>query len=265
MFLYNFFDYKHHIENFASDMFSIPHIIYIILAYISVLLILIFCKNIKKKTVENYIKVLSVLMPIFEITKISWESFWDIKEGYGLNLEGLIPIYTCSLFIYMLLFAAWSKNDKIKRMSLSFLSTIGFFAGGIGVIACNGLNFYPFFTFGAFYSLIFHYLMFFTGAFLLGSRYVSLDWSDIYISWIPIVILSFLAVPINYILGSDYMQTYSASGVPLMESLASICAKYNIRFVFTLVMICAYLVLSTIVVSIYKLVYKIKEKKGATI
>ena len=62
------------------------------------------------------------------------------------------------------------------------------------------------------------------------------------------------------------MQIYSGDGVPLMEGLARILATARLRFLFTIIMLCSYMVLSTIVVSIYKAIEavlvkrKVKEK-----
>ena len=248
---YRFFDYKYNIEGFTSDMFSVSHIIYIILAYISCIFIAIFLNKVDHKKISKFLKVLSIVVVAFEITKISWESYYDITTGRGFNSFGILPLYTCSLFIYCTAIAAWTKG-KVKDVALSYLGTVGLIAGAIGVVYCNGLNWYPFWTFGAFYSLFFHYAMLAMGVFLLATGYKKLEWIDIVKSWIPVVILSIIAIPINYILGSDYMQVYSADGVPLLHDLGITMGEAGIRPLFTILMLLLYMPLSGIVVAIYK-------------
>ncbi len=259
--LYHFFDYKGFITGFDSDLFGVEHIIYIILAYISVVLLGIFLRNVNHKKFNTFLKVLSICVLVLEITKITWESYFDITTGRGFNYGGILPLYTCSLFIYTLLIAAWSKG-KAREVSLSFLATISMLSGAIGVVQCNGLNWYPFWTFGAWYSLIFHYLMFVVGVLILTTRTKVLKWKDIVISWIPMVILSVIASPANYAYGADYMQIYEGSGVPLFSSLAEVMAAANLRPLFTIIMLSAYMILSAVVVSFCKLIEYIMAKKA---
>ena len=248
---YRFFDYKYNIPGFESDLFSTYHIIYIILGYISCVLIACFLNKVNHKKISIFLKVLSIAAVIFEISKISWESYYDITTGRGFNAGGILPLYTCSLFIYCVILAAWTKG-KVKDVALSYLGTVGLIAGAIGVVYCNGLNWYPFWTFGAFYSLFFHYAMLATGVFLLANGYKKLEWIDILKSWIPIVILSIISIPVNYKLGSDYMQVYDATGVPVLHDLGIKMGEIGIRPLFTAMMMLMYLPLSGIVVCGYK-------------
>ena len=250
---YRFFDYKYNISNFSSDLFSTWHIIYILMSFISCILIILFFKKVSHNKINFFMKVLSIASLFLEITKISWESYYDVTTGRGFNIGGLLPLYTCSLFIYCSFLAGWTKG-KVKEIAISYLTTIGLIAGAIGVVYCNGLNYYPFWTFGAFYSLFFHYSMLATGIFLLASGYKKLEWSDIIYSWIPIVILSIIATPFNYKYGADYMQIYDASGVPVLHDLGIKMGEIGIRPLFTILMLVLYMPLSGFVILIYKII-----------
>ena len=257
---YAFFDYKYNIQNFTSDLFSVPHIIYIALVFIGVPIICYFFRKANHKKIDKFIKFFSIFFLLFEITKIVWESYYDITLGHGFNKEGLLPIYTCSLFIYTMLFAGWG-NGKIKEYSLSYITTVSLVCGAIGVVYCNGLNYYPFWTFGAFYSLIFHSSMFFFGVFLLFTRYKKLEWKDALKAWVPMLILSLIAIPINYTYGADYMLIYNAGGVPVMSSLADYLASKNLRFVFTYIMMITYIPLGAVVICLSKTISRIIIRK----
>ncbi len=257
---YHFFDYKYNIANFSSDLFSTEHIIYIILAYLSCIILSILLPKKKKHNIDRFLKIIGIAVLIAEISKVSFESYFDITTGRGFNVGGIMPCYNCSLFIYCTLLAGFTKG-KIKDICVSFLSTIGLVSGAIGVVYCNGLNFYPFLTFGAFYSLFFHYSMMLTGIVLLASKYKKLEWKDAIYSWIPIVILSVAAIPLNYVFDADYMQLRDGTGVPLYHDLALYLIDHKLGFIYTIIMLFTYIPLSGLVISLYKLIVKIFGKK----
>ena len=250
---YGFFDHKLFIQGFKSDLFCTEHIVYIVLVFLLPFLFAYLFRNVKHNRITALLRVMSVLFPILEATKITWESVYDVKYGDGFNTGGILPLYTCSLFIYTLIAAAWGKG-KVREVALSFLTTISLLFGGIGVVYCNGLNYYPFWTFGAFYSLIFHSSMFATGVFLLITGYKKLGRRDIYLSVIPVFMLAVVAIPFDYILGCDYMLLYSGGGVPLYEDLASFLAEGGQRYLYTLIMLVTHFPLSALVVGLYKAV-----------
>ena len=250
---YRFFDYKYNIADFDSDLFSTPHLVYIALVFVSAFLICWLLRRTSHRRITALLKALFVFSALLEIAKISWESYYDITTGRGFNSYGLLPIYTCSLFIYTLPFAAWGKG-RVRRSALSFLTTVCLLYGAIGVVYCNGLNFYPFWTFGAFYSLYFHSAMFVTGVFLLMTGYHRLEWSDALWAMPPILLLCLVAIPVNHALGSDYMMIYSGSGVPIYEDLAARLAEKGLRFVYTMIMMLTHIPLAALVIAVYRLI-----------
>ena len=256
---YSFFDYKYNIEGFDSDLFSPMHIVYIIVVYVLGFALSYFFRNTKHQSISRGLKVLSLIMPILEISKIAWESYYDITTGQGFNYGGILPLYTCSLFMYALIGAAWGRG-RLREYCLSFITTVGLLYGAVGVVYCNGLNYYPFWTFGAFYSLFFHSAMFVTGVFLLVSGYKRLEWADCLRAMIPILALAVIAVPFNYVYNhlansnADYMLLYSGGGVPIYQDLSEKLAQKGLRFVYTIIMLLTHIPLAALVVSAYKLI-----------
>ncbi|MCR5809120.1 MAG: YwaF family protein [Clostridiales bacterium] len=256
---YGFFDYKYNIKGFESDLFSVEHIVYIVLVFILGIGVPYLFRKARHSRISVLLKVLSLFALVLEIAKISWESYYDITTGRGFNYQGILPIYTCSLFIYTLLAAAWCRG-KAKDASLAFLTTISLLYGAIGVVYCNGLNFYPFWTFGAFYSLFFHSSMFITGVLLLMTGYKKLEWKDIFLSFIPIVLLSIIAIPIDYAFKVDYMLLYSGSGVPIYQDVSARLGEMGLRPLYTALMLITHIPLAALVTGIYKLLRGGKRK-----
>ena len=256
---YSFFDYKYNIEGFDSDLFSPMHIVYIILVYLLGFALSYFFRNTKHQSISRGLKVLSLIMPILEISKIAWESYYDITTGQGFNYGGILPLYTCSLFMYALIGAAWGRG-RLREYCLSFITTVSLLYGAVGVVYCNGLNYYPFWTFGAFYSLFFHSAMFVTGVFLLVSGYKRLEWADCLRAMIPILALAVIAVPFNYVYNhlansnADYMLLYSGGGVPIYQDLSEKLAQKGLRFVYTIIMLLTHIPLAALEVSAYMLI-----------
>ena len=250
---FTFFDYKGvwRTKGFESDLFSTQHIVFIVLVFVLAPILSICLRKASREKISIALKALSIFAVLLEIIKITWESYFDITTGQGFNWGGLLPIYTCSLYIYTLVLAAWT-HGKVRDVSLSFLCTIGLLFGGIGTVYCNGLNYYPFWTFGAFYSLFFHSAMFATGLYLLISGYKKPTWNMIPQSFIPVCLLSLVAIPVNYCLGCDYMLLYSAGSVPVYEDLAAFLASKGLRWIFTCIMLLTHIPLAALVTTVAK-------------
>lgn len=268
MFAYKFFDYKDFIPDVdkGNVMWSIPHIVFIILASLSIVLLCFFLRKTKSKNIENYLKTISIIMPILEIIKIVWESYWDIKLGHGFNITGLLPLYTCSMFMFVLPFAGFGKG-RIKECALAFLTTLGVFAGMTNFFLPPILNTYPFFTYASFMSLNYHYLMVFTGFLIVSSKYYIPNIKSIFKGFLPLLAFSLLVIPFDYIMfyngytTIDYMLYIHGNGAPILPEFSKTLGSYNLRGIYTLLVMIGYLIIEVIFIGLYQLVIKIKGEK----
>lgn len=252
---YNFFDYKHFISDYhGQDFFGTTHLVAMAILTLLIVVLLVIFRKTKHANVEKYLKVLSIIVPILEVVKIVWESYYDISLGYGFNWTGLLPLYTCSLFIYTLPLAAFGKG-KVKHSATCWLATIGIFGGLTNFYLTQILNTYPFWTFATFMSLYFHFMMVFTGLFIVVTKYKVFNFKDILYSWLPLAIFSILVIPVCYVLKADYMLYYYGNGAPVLPMLSSFFAKYNLRFIYTIIMVFGYALIAGLFISIYKLFY----------
>ena len=271
MFQYGgFFTYKDFLEGYnGQDYMGIGQFVFLGLATLAIILCSIFLRKASHKKIDIFLKVLAVVIPVLEVLKIAIESYFDIKGGHGFNFSGLLPLYTCSLFIYTLPFAAFAKG-KVRECCLSFLTTIGIFAGLTNFVMAPILNTYPFFNFHTFVSLNFHFWMVFTGIFLISTKYYVPKWIDVLKGMIPLAILSVIAIPVNYALSAhygwsvDYMLYYSGNGAPLLPDLASKLANAGLRPIFTLVVFIMYIIITAIIVGIIRLICYLKNLKQKT-
>ena len=262
---YSFFDYKYNIEGYSGqDYDGFGRTFYMWFALISIALLVILLRNLKEKYVNRYIKVMAVVMPVLEITKVTWESIWDVRTGRGFNWGGLLPIYTCSLFMYCMLLAAFTKG-KVRDWCLCWIATIGFVGGISNVIFIRGLNWYPCWTFGAFYSMFFHWVMTFTAMLIVVTRLRRFRFSDIWRSFGLHVIFSAPVIAIDFIRDWDYMQYKDAGGVPLFEDLIEKLQKAGQGWLSVPIMLAVYLALTAALMALYiglqKLISVCKKEK----
>lgn len=257
-----FFTYKDNLVGYnGQDYMGIGQFLFLGFGILIIILLSIFLRNISHKKIDVYLKIMSFVIPGLELLKITIESICDIQAGHGFNFTGLLPLYTCSLFIYTLPLAAFGKG-KVKEISLSFLSTMGIFAGMTNFIMSPILNTYPFFNFHTFISLNFHFWMVFTGVFLLATRYYVPKNKDIIKGMIPVFIISIFAIPIDYILKCDYMLLYYGNGAPILPSISKFFADikigdFDLRILYTITTLIIYVIINIIIVLVIQLITKL--------
>jgi hypothetical protein len=265
---YNFFDYKDFIpsEDKQNVMWSNAHIIFIVLSVLAIIFLCYFFRNIRGKSVDKYLKIIAIVIPILEVIKITWETYWDLKLGHGFNITGLLPLYTCSMFIYVLPFAGWGKG-RVKECALAFLTTLSVFAGLTNFFIPPIFNTYPFFSYASFTSLNYHFLMVFTGIFIVATRYYVPNFKSIFKGFIPLLLFSIIVIPFDYIMfynghyWIDYMLYIHGFGAPILPEISDALGKVSLRGVYTILMMGGYLLITLLFVSIYQLIFKVFKIK----
>lgn len=266
MFLYygGFFTYKEDLNGYhGQDYMGIGQFAFLGVAVVAIVLLCIFLRKISHKKIDVLLKVLAIAIPVLEVTKIVVETVCDINHGHGFNYSGLMPLYTCSLFIYVLPIAAFAKG-KVREIALSFLTTMSIFAGLTNFVMAAILQYYPFFNFHTFVSLHFHFWMTFLGVFLISTKYYVPKWKDALIGLIPLFVLSLIVVPVNYIFKFDYMFFYRGDGAPLLPDISKFFANIKIlgislRPIYTLFVYLIYMIINAIIVGIVRLICFIKH------
>ena len=236
---YHFFDYKYLIPGYSGQDYDGPgRWIYLGVSLFLVIVLTILFFKASHNAIRNYLRVLGIGLIAFYLTKTIWESYYDIATGQGFN-TGILPFDTCSLIMYCAVLAGFSKG-KIGEASAAWLATGGMVGGISNLLFLRALNYYPFFTFGAFYSMIWHFLMVFTAVLLFASGYVEARLRTVILGSIVHFAFSLVVIPLDYIFQWDFMLYYNAGGVPLIKGLGEQWAKQNLHFLTTLTMMAVY-------------------------
>lgn len=248
---YGFFDYKYNIVGYAGQHYDGKERYYFMaFCLVAIPLLVALLRKTDHSTMTSFFRTLAVVMLILQVTKMTWESYWDITTGRGFNFEGLLPLDTCSLFLYTLPFAGFGKG-KVKRCAVAWLATLGFVGGVSNILFLRALKWYPVFTFGATFSMFYHFMMVFVAVWIVASRYLEFTGKDIIFAFIPHVLFSVPVIALDYIFNWDYMLYRSAGGVPVIEGVAERLRDSGAQWVTTLIMLGAYFGLTAMLTGVY--------------
>ena len=256
---YNFFDYKHNIAGYTGQDFgSIAQKLYLIISLVLLVILLIGFRKAKRETVIKIIRIVSIFIIILYIVKNVWETIYDIKFTGKINWY-LLPFDTCGFVMLAGILSGFCKG-RIKEYADSWLVT-GCIIGGIAnMLFLNAFKFYPFLSFGAFYSMLWHFLMVFLGLLLVVTNHIEINIKTILKGFIFHLIVSIFVIPINYIFGYDFMLYKDLGGVPIFENIATKFTNMQLGFINPIMMIVLYFISFSIVVLIAMGIKKIISK-----
>ena len=257
---YNFFDYKSNIEGYdGQDFGTFPQHLYLVLSLIIIIVLLLIFRKKNKTEIRNIIRGIGIFLIIFYISKTTWESYYDIKYTGSFNYY-LLPFDTCSFIMLTGLISGFAKG-KIKEYSDAWIAT-GCIVGGIAsMIFLNAFKYYPFLSFGAFYSMIWHFLMVFIGLLLIVTSYVPIEYKTVIKGFLFHLIVSLVVIPIDFIFDFDFMLYKNLGGIPMFEGIASDLTSKNLGFINPIIMLILYFVVFNIIFLIPLLIKRITNKK----
>ncbi|MBQ2494465.1 MAG: YwaF family protein [Bacilli bacterium] len=248
---YGFFDYKYNIPGYhGQDYDNGGRFLYlgISLGLLAILLTIFAIKKPKKEAIVWYLRISGIAFTLLCIIKTTWESYFDITTGPGFNVY-ILPLETCSMIMPCAIIAGFAKG-KVKDCAEAWLVT-GNIVGGISnLLFLRALLYYPFFTFGAMYSMLWHFYMVFTGLFLWITGYVKPKWKLILYAMIPHLAFSVVVIPVNYIWNCDFMLYRTAGGAPLIEDLSITLYSKGIGWLTTPIMVIVYAILFAFIVAV---------------
>ncbi len=240
----------------ACGMWSLTYIIALIVVITFIVGGLYLSRKMTHKGVRNVLIFDAVFASTTEIIKMIF-----IGVNYGIKKVEFVPLYFCSLFIYMSFFAI-SKNETIKKTGLAFL----FYGGIVGALcffiypsAC--IPNYPIYHFMCIRTLMYHGLMIYTGILIVMRGYYNPCKEDIKKYVISLTIISLLAYICNNLFGYDYMYISKPMGLYISQ----VIYDFN-PYLYPFLAMIVEVSLPVIVTSLaYKLIKKIKAPQAETV
>ena len=253
---YSFFDYKYNINGYnGQDFGSIAQYLYLTISIILLIVLLTILRKIKKEKVLKIIRFISLFMIFFYIVKTTWESIYDIKMFGSFNVY-LLPLDACSMVMLTAFLAGFSKG-KLKSLSECWLCTGGIVGGLATMVILNALNYYPFFSFGAFYSMLWHFLMVFLGCLLIVTNYVELNYKMVLKGFLFHFLFSLIVIPVDFIYDLDFMMYRNLGSVPFFENVASLFNSHGLQFLNPIMMLLLYFIAFNVIFLVAVLIKKV--------
>ena len=245
--IYGFFDDSYTLaqKGYAGqDKMSVKQFVVMGVLFLIILGICLLLRKTKKEKLYLIYRILAIVMPLMEIAKIIYSSYFDIINGQDFNWGGILPLYTCSMLLFFLPFVAWGKG-RMKQYSMAFFSSVGLIAGLSNFVYLSAAGWYPIFTYGCMYSIIYHGAIVFVGLSLLITGEYKVTWASILEGMVPIWLFSILVIPTNLIIkytvpGAgyvDYMLLMNCNGISFLGDLGYYLSSIHLSIFFSLLML----------------------------
>lgn len=169
IFLSKFFCKENEYE--PVGMFSVGHIVTLIIFLLIVAFCAYKCRKIGKDKAIFLTKIIAIVVTVLEIIKITIAFI----NGEGDKLDHWVPLCFCSMFIYAAWLAGYAKG-KIADLGRAFVGTGGIIAGlSFLIFPTTSFTMYPLFHYFCMYSMVYHSLMVFLGITYLLNGVVKID------------------------------------------------------------------------------------------
>ena len=201
----NFFTNKAYLPaDLPGKLFSPLHIVVMVILIIAVPLAAFLLRKTEEKKLKILFIVLWAVLSAFEIVKIVWES---VTNPNGFEVTGILPLYLCSIFMYVMPFAIWqSRASWLRRSACGFLCTLNLIGGLVNFIyPVNVLSNYSVISFAGLHTLIYHAVMVFVALLMLFSGYYRFRLRDCALAFLPVLVVSIPANIVNLVYHCDYM------------------------------------------------------------
>lgn len=243
---YGYFDYKGNITGYTGqDYGGFAQYLYLAISLVALIGLLIALRKVPKEKVLKLIGFLGIFLTVFYIGKTVWESYYDVKVTGAFN-TGLLPFDTCSLIMPAGIMAGFGKG-KIQRIAESWIATGGIIGGFATMLFLNAFFYYPFLSFGATYSMIWHFLMVFMGLLVLVSSRPPVRFSIVTEAFIFHLIASVIVIPVDFVYDFDFMLYRYLGHVPFFEGVATRLREAGFEFVNPVIMLILYFVFFAVV------------------
>ena len=255
---YHFFDYKYNITGYAGQDFGgLAQYVYLAVSVILLAALLTALRKAPEERVRRIIGILGIFLTVFYLGKTTWESYYDIRQSGGFN-TGLLPLDTCSIIMPAAILAGFGRG-KVQRMAASWIATGGIVGGLATMLFLHAFKYYPFFSFGAFYSMIWHFLMVFMGLLILVTKRDRLRFSLVTDGFLLHFLVSVFVIPVDFIFRFDFMLYRELGGVPFFEDVASRLTERGLAFLNPMLMLILYFVAFSLIYAVASLLKKPKR------
>ena len=236
---YNFFDYKFNIPGYTGqDHGGLAQYLYLAISAVLLVVLLVALRKTPKEKVLRIIGFIGIFMTVLYIGKTAWETYFDVQHEGSFNLH-LLPLDSCSLIMPAAILAGFAKG-KVRRAAECWIAVGGTVCGFATMLFLNAFYYYPFLSFGATYSMLWHFLMVFMGVLILVTTPRNLPFSIVTNGLIFHICPSIVVIPFNFSFNFDFMMYKDLGGIPIFEGVASKLTERGLGFLNPVLMLALY-------------------------
>ena len=178
---------------------------YIVWYVVVAILVCVGIYFLNKYKTEKRIKIVLIVLWAITVVADFVKLIVNIYDG-GFNIHSDLPLYICSLFMYIMPVAIWGKGI-FKTIGMTYICTLGLFGAIANYAVPSVTESYSIFSFYGFHTTLFHTVLFVTPLVILCTGYFKFALNFKEFGW---QILSFIVVTVpviifNYITDSNYM------------------------------------------------------------
>ena len=249
---YHFFDYKYNIKGYAGQDAGTAQTIFLIVSVALLVLLLSLMRKIPEEKARRIVGRLGIFLAVFYVTKTTWESWYDIARGDGFN-TGILPLDMCSMIMPAGILTGYGRG-RIRQMAAAWVSIGGIVGGVATMVQLSAFRYYPILTFGAFYSMIWHFLMVFMGALLCVTASRRPDFRTVLEGYRFHLLFSVPVIPVDYLFGFNFMFYREMSSLPLLSGLDAVLAQRHLTFLTPVLMLIVYFALFCLIAAAMALI-----------
>ena len=242
--------------------FTLEHFLFIIISTIIGVILAILLKKCQKRTVKIVVISLWAFLIVLEILK--WAVIYTrvaIDDTYQFDIETMLPLHSCSMFMYIFPVAMFAKNEKIKTMSESFLVCVNMIMGFITMFVGFSGKHSSVFSFFGLHTLVFHAIIFIVPLIMVVTGLYDIKKWDINYGLLLFLVLAVIIWIFDVITKCDYMYIYDGHTFGVLKIIYE-----NVHhLVWTLITVSSYMITA---ISIHFLIIYIKHiinKKGTKV
>ncbi len=240
--------------------FTLEHFLFIIFTVLVGITVSLILRKNSQKTIKIVLISLWAFIVALEILK--WNVIYIrvfIDETYPFDIETMLPLHSCSMFMYIFPIAMFSKNHMIKKAANNFLVTVNMIMGFITLFVGFAGKHASLFSFFGFHTLIYHAIIFIVPLIMVITNYYDVKKDDLKYGLALFGILTLIVLAFDSATGCDYMYFYDGHTFGVLRSIYE-----NVhRSIWTLIVVTCYIL--TALITHYLIVgvkYLIHRNKG---
>lgn len=224
----------------SSYAFKLDHILFIVIGLLVGVFLCFFFRKKDKRIVKITLISIWALAVAVEVLYYAVTYAYCIKDPvtYPFNIETMLPLHSCLMFLYIFPVAMFAKNKVIKTAAYNFLVVINMIIGFITLfVGCPPVG-YSALSFSGFQSLLEHLIIVIVPLIMVTTNYYDLQKKDLLYGLALFGILGIIIWTFDAISGCDYFYFYDGHTFPVLKVISE-----NVHhLVWTLIVVSCYVI-----------------------